>query len=292
MNGLEILNRDVPVLTIIGTGLVGASIGLGLRAAGFKGHLIGVGRRTSTVQRAVELGCIDEASTDPAAATARSDLLVLATPLGRFAALLDQIAPHAGDRLVITDVGSTKKQVCDDARRLLKRPQRFVGCHPMAGSEQQGPDAARDGLFRGRPCIVTPAPDADADALQLVESLWASLGMTLLRMSAQEHDRQTAVISHLPHAVAVLLIGVAAERGGWPIASTGFRDTTRLASSNPPMRSDIMLANRDALIEALDVFAAHMGRLRCCLTEADDGGLLEWLSNQKQVRDKWLDDRE
>jgi len=290
VNGLDLLNREVPVLTVVGTGLVGASVGLGLRAAGFLGHVIGVGRRDSTVRRALKLNCIDEATTDLAAAASRSRLLLLATPLSRFAQLFEQIGAHAGEDLVITDAGSTKQQVCADARRILDRPGRFVGAHPMAGSEQQGPEAARADLFRGGTCVVTPEADTDTQAIALVESLWRSLGMVLLRMTPQEHDRQTAVISHLPHVVAALLVGVANEQGGWPIASTGFRDTTRLASSNPPMRADIMLANREALVEALDVFAAHLQRMKGRLADADGAALLDWLTELKKARDRWLDE--
>ena len=288
MSRIDILNQQVPTIAIVGTGLLGGSIGLGLRAAGFEGRIIGVGRRTSTVRRAADLGCVDEGTTNLGAAVERCSLIVLATPLGRFCSLLRQIAAHDHDALIITDVGSTKQQVCAEAHQVLPAPSRFVGSHPMAGSEQRGAEAARSDLFQGKPCIITPQRDTDPGAVQTVETVWSVLGMRLMRMTAKQHDQQTAVISHLPHATAVLLIQIASQLGGYPIASTGFRDTTRLASSNPPMRADVMMANRDQILYALDALSQHVQDLRCRLADGDVNAVRDLLNRARQSREDWL----
>ena len=273
-------------LTIVGTGLLGASVGLALKAAGYTGRVVGVGRRAATVEQARALGAVDAAATDFSVVT-QSQLLVIAVPLGAFDAVLGQVAPHVHDRLVLTDVGSTKGSVRAAAHRHLSHPQRFVGAHPMAGSEQQGPDAACATLFAGKPCIITAESDTDAHALQVVESLWAALGMRLLRMSAHEHDQAVATVSHLPHAMATLLVQVAIEQGGWDVASTGFRDTTRLASSNPPMRADILSANRDAILEALGAMRGQIDRFIDLLQRDDHEAIRHLLEQSQQTRDDW-----
>lgn len=275
-------------IVIVGTGLLGGSVGLGLKAAGYGGQIIGVGRRMETAQRACDRGCVDEATIDLAAAVAKSDLVLVAVPLGSIASVFEQIAGHDHGGLIVTDVGSTKMDVIAQARQLLPSPQQFVGAHPMAGSEQQGPDAARADLCNGKPCIVCPEPDTDARALKTVESLWEMLGMVLIRMSADDHDRQTAVISHLPHAVAVLLVVAAAELGGWDLASTGFRDTTRLASSNPPMRADIIISNREQIINAISILEDRLQAFRHLLVTENYDGLLQLLEVSKRTRDDWL----
>lgn len=279
---------DLSRITIIGTGLLGGSVGLALRAKGFAGRIVGAGRRRETIDRACRCGCIDEGTTDLASAVAGAGLTLIAVPLSRFESTFEQLAGCVNEDDLISDLGSTKQNVMDLARRHLPRPQRFVGAHPMAGSEQQGPDAARADLFDGKPCIITPEPDTDPDALAVVEALWRSLGMKLLHMPARQHDQEAAVTSHLPHAAAVLLVQVAAHRGGWELASTGFGKTTRLASSNPPMRSDIMMANREAILVALEEMNDQVGRLKHLLTSSDEQALLEYLESAKDRRDEWI----
>lgn len=272
-------------MAIVGTGLLGASVGLGLKAAGFGGRIVGLGRRIDTVRRAQELGAVDEAA-DDMAAVRDCDLLLVAVPLGAFAQVFEQVAPHDHGSLVITDVGSTKSDVVALGNRYFRG--RFVGSHPMAGSEQQGPDAATADLCNGKPCVLTPEPDTDPAALATIETLWTTLGMKLLRMSPDDHDRAVASISHLPHAASVVVVHAAAQLGGFPIASTGFRDTTRLASSNPPMRSDIMMSNRAFLLEALSVYRDRIDELRQLLEASDEAKLIAWLTEAQRVRDQWI----
>lgn len=283
---------DISQITLIGTGLLGASVTLGLKARGYKGRIIGVGRRQSSADEALRRGAVDEAVTDAGPAVRKSGLVIVAVPLGNFETVFRQIAPHDHDDLVITDVGSTKLSVLAAAKAALPEPSRFVGSHPMAGSEQQGAAAADPNLCAGKPCIVTPADDTRLAALAVVEELWQRLGMKLIRMTPQEHDAQAAVISHLPHAVSVLLVQVAKQCGGWDIASTGFRDTTRLASSNPPMRADILEANRAQVVAALKTFRGELDQFTQMLERGDRDGLLELLQSCQSMRESWLRSRD
>ncbi len=285
---------DAKQVTIVGVGLLGASLGLSLRRAGFAGRLIGVGRGSAggqvSLDIAIQRGAIDQGVTDLADAVPGSDLVILGTPLGTFESLFKQLATLDHPQLVITDLGSTKANVQALAEKYLPEPRRFVGSHPMAGSEQQGPAAAQADLFDGnKPCIITPTSDCDAHALAMVRSLWDCVGMPILTMTPDDHDQQVAAISHLPHAMAVMLVHMAQQFGAWDVASTGFRDTTRLASSNPPMRLDIMHANRQALARALDAMAHEIDTLSAKLSDEDSTALLAYLETAKTKRESWLE---
>lgn len=277
-------------IVIAGTGLLGASLALALKAAGHTGRIVGVGRRPETLERARAVGGFDDTSTDLGAAAAKAQLAVLATPLSAFDRLLAELSTTAPAGLIVTDVGSTKVGPLAAARRHLPPHVRFVGAHPMAGSERQGPEAADAELFRGRPCIVCRETDTDDRAAATVAAMWERVGMTVLEMTAEQHDRKTAAVSHLPHAAAVALVLAADQLGGWDVASTGFRDTTRLASSNPPMRRDIMLENRHALRDAIATFRHELDRLEEHLAAGDGEALLQHLDAARRERDDWLGD--
>jgi prephenate dehydrogenase len=281
-------------LTIIGPGLLGASVGLGLKAVGYAGRIVGVSRRRSTAERARQRAAIDDVAED-FAPLRDSQLAIVCVPLGAFRATFTAMAKHDHDALVITDVGSTKQSVLADARAALPAPRRFVASHPMAGSEQQGPGAAKADLFQGKPCILCPQADTDPAALGEVETLWQTLGMAMTRMSPAAHDRATALASHLPHAAAVLLIQTllaAGEDEAWAVASTGLCDTTRLASSNPPMRADIIHANREPLRQALGAYEQAIARLRTLLDRDDPAELTAYLEQARDARQQWLARRE
>ncbi|MCC7146130.1 MAG: prephenate dehydrogenase/arogenate dehydrogenase family protein [Phycisphaeraceae bacterium] len=281
--------KGVQTITIVGTGLLGGSIGLALKQGcpTFTGRIIGVGRRQSTLQQALDLGCIDEMSLDLPAVLPRTQLLILATPLGHFDALLRQIASHDHPNLTITDVGSTKAQVCQLAARILPAPSRFVGSHPMAGSEQHGPKFARPDLFAAKPCIVINEPGHQPHATELVKQLWSALGMRLLSMTAQEHDRAVALISHLPHAAAVLLVHLAMGDRALAVASTGFADTTRVAASDPAVWADIFSSNRQPVLEGLDRLADLIARFRTLLKNSDPLALQNFLAAASSARQQW-----
>jgi len=276
-------------ITIVGTGLLGGSIGLGLKAANVPARIIGVGRRTESVERARELGCVDQATTDLAKATADSQLVILATPLSAFPDRLEELARCTQPESIITDVGSAKQQVCDFASQCLPNPGRFVGSHPMAGSEHHGPQHARADLFTHRPCVITPTPETDPQAIDMVETLWTILGMHVMSMSPLEHDRKVAHVSHLPHAAAVLLVGLAARTNSLDIASSGFIDTTRVASGDPRVWLDIFQTNRQAVIEGIEQMIDEMKSLHNILQHGRRDELLEMLETTKAVRDRLVD---
>ena len=290
---------EVEDVVVVGPGLLGGSVGLGLKAAGWTGRITGVARRRETLDAAVEVGAIDEGLDDLAEALGRlgvKSLVVVATPLSGFAAVFRALAPFQRRGLVTTDLGSVKKPVAAEAKRHLTQPQFFVPAHPMAGSEKSGPEAASATLFRGRPCVLCPDEATDPGATALVAELFARLGGEVLTMDAAEHDARVAAVSHLPHLVSALLaqtaaaMGAAAAAGAGAgadpllLASTGFRDATRLALSNPPMRSDIVAANRERIGEALDRFAKGLNQLRGELRKGDHDALLARLEEAQGIR--------
>jgi prephenate dehydrogenase len=283
---------ELDQVVIIGPGLLGASLGLSLKTRGYAGRVVGVGRRESTLDQAVQVGAIDRGVTrlEQTLATAEGRgkvLIVIALPVGKFDEAFRSIAPHQRSGLYITDVGSTKQSICASARKLLRDPTAFIPAHPMAGSEKQGPQHADPDLFEGKPCVLTPDADADAKAYEIVKKLWQALGMVLLHMTPADHDRHVAAASHLPHLLAVALIRSVEALGGIELASSGFRDTSRLASSNPPMRVDILASNREAVLGAIDQVQSELQALRKALTGTDTEPMLDMLENAKQFRDGW-----
>ncbi len=277
-------------VVVIGPGLIGGSFGQALRTAKLARRVVGVSRRQQTLDTAQQRGCIDAGTTDLVAACRAADLILVAPPLSMFDQVFADIARSGNTQALLTDAGSTKLSVIASAQTHLLPAQlsHFVPAHPMAGSEKQGPEAAQPQLFRGRPCVLCPLPQTDEAALQRIADLWLALGMHLLRMTADEHDAKSAVISHLPHLASVMLTEVARELGGTEIASTGFRDTTRLASSNPTIRADILACNRDAVLRTLDALEARLYAWRAAVATDDRAQQLRLLENAQTFRDQWV----
>ena len=278
-------------LTIVGPGLLGTSVALGLKARGFTGRILGVGRKPETLQAAEATGAYDQVTSDLPEAIRQAGVVLIAVPLSGFKAVFEQIAAHGQPGLVVTDVGSTKASVIADARVYLSDLSRVIGAHPMAGREQAGPQAGLPDLFVGKPCVMTVGPADDPQAVALVESLWQTLGMWLIRMTPAEHDQKVAVISHLPHLAAVMLVQVAQKMGGLEVASTGFEGATRLASSNPPMRADILEANGDCVRQALQAFRAACDEIERLVQEGDHQAIVRYLESVRDGRDQWLNDK-
>ncbi len=291
------LNNPHPVLArwqrivIVGPGLIGASFALAVKSAGYAGLVVGIARTRETLDEAKAVGAIDAAyeDLDHAFAPRHTDdeLVVIGVPLGAFASVFKQLAPHERPGRVLTDLGSAKASVVHDCRRHYPAPQRFIPAHPMAGSEQQGPGFASADLFVGKPCVLCPDEHTDADALDTVTQTWQTTGAYTLTMSPTEHDRKVAAVSHLPHLLAVLLCNTLEHTGGLELASTGFRDASRLAASNPPMRADILKANRNEIAEALDRFTKELNTLRGELRKDQHEALLQRMQAAKDLRDAW-----
>lgn len=250
-------------LTLIGVGLIGGSLAKALQERDSPLEIIGSGRNPAHLQRAVDLGVIDRFELDPAEAVRGSDLVVVAVPVAATLGVLQSIAPHLGDKTVVTDVGSVKGSVVGDAQSALGGAfGRFIPGHPIAGVERSGVEAAFSTLFVDRKVILTPVGESERDALTVVEQLWESVGANVMVMGVAEHDRILAATSHLPHLLAYLLVEhLDSQNEGetlFDLAAGGFRDFTRIASSDPTMWRDVSLKNSEALAEWMESYRQRL----------------------------------
>lgn len=273
-------------VTIVGVGLLGGSAGLAMKAHDPSIRIAGVGRRQASLDQALRIGAIDEAFLDAAEPAARTDLVILATPVGSLAGHMRSIGPALRKGALVTDVGSTKGGVVRDAGRILGH-RRFVGSHPMAGSEQKGAAFARADLFAGATCILTPVSATPSTVTDSVERLWRQMGMRTVRMAPAAHDRAVARISHLPHAMASLLMSLPGK-ADLDVAASGFRDATRLASGDPEMWRDIFLNNRGHILAAFDAFEEELLALRDLVEMGDAKGLERFFAAAKKRRDSTI----
>lgn len=281
----------IPVLAVVGVGLIGGSFAAALRRAGQVGRVLGVGRSASSLARAVELGLIDEAVSAEDAA-ARADLVLLSTPVGGLKNVLSRMLPHLGSGTVVTDAGSTKAEVVDAAREALgERVGCFVPGHPIAGAERTGPEAADAKLYAGRTVILTPLAENSAASISLVRRAWQACGSSVIDMDAGAHDRVLASVSHLPHLLSSVYmeqVATAADaRTRLDLAGSGFRDFTRIAAGSPEMWRDIFLSNRDAMLAELADVRAVLDRAERAIADGDDAALLALLDTAAQARRNW-----
>ena len=279
-------------LAVIGVGLIGGSFALALKSSGAVGHVVGLGRRLESLARAHELGVIDSISTDPEA-VAECDFVLLASPVGSFEPLLRSIAPHLSLDAVVTDGGSTKRDVVAAARAALgAKIGQFVPGHPIAGAEKSGADAANPKLYQDRKVILTPLPENPQRLVDRVAQVWERCGATLHRMTAEQHDQVLAAVSHLPHVLAYALVEQVSRHPQtdllWQHAAGGFRDFTRIASSHPEMWRDICVANRDALLAEIDRFDAVLAEIRGLVDRGDGASLEAWFERARDARNSWL----
>ena len=279
-------------LAIVGTGLIGGSFSLALKQAGAVGEVLGVGRNPAKLTVARELGLIDRAA--DWAQAGQADCILLAMPVGETEAVLKQLAPHLKAGAVVTDAGSTKANVIAAAHAALgARVADFVPGHPIAGSEQSGPGAARADLYQGKKVVLTPQAETRADALATVRALWETAGAQVETLDADLHDRVFAAVSHLPHLAAFTLVDELAQRADcdtfFRFAASGFRDFTRIAGSSPEMWRDIAMANRVALLTEMDAYLAALQALRQAVAGQDADALLKLFSRARAARGNWID---
>ena len=260
----------------MGVGLLGGSIGLAIKAQAIDIRVIGYGHRRSTLDAALRTGVIDEAFDNPADAVRDSHAVILATPVGTFPSLLQQIAPALRPNTIITDVGSTKRSIVRLAESLLPENVHFIGSHPMAGSEKRGVEFARADLFKNARCILTPPPASNPQALAAVDRFWQRLGMHTTHMSPEDHDRLVCDVSHFPHAVAAALIAMQSD-AALPLAGKGFLDATRIAGGDGALWRDILQDNRDSLIESIVRLRAELDNLQSLLAPEHSEALRIWL---------------
>lgn len=255
-------------ITIWGVGLIGGSLGLALKANGFTGERVGLGRRLSTLKQALARDAVDVITTDAAEGIRDAELVVLGTPVEHVPAFVERTANCVSryrNPIVVTDVGSTKAAMVRRIEERLRETVAFVGGHPMAGSHETGVGAAQATLFENAKCILTPTENTDNDALQLVENLWKFVGAVPYRLSPEAHDLLIGAASHLPHLIASLLTNSVAAVETEPgkaldFTATGFRDTTRIAAGSPEMWTGIFTQNAEVL-------AALINRIVDNLTE-------------------------
>lgn len=271
-------------VAIVGVGLIGGSIGLGLRARKLCDTVIGIGRRAESLNLAERVGAIHRATTQLSEGVSQADFVVVCTPVDSIAEHVLQAAQSAPARAIITDAGSTKAGIVAQVEKELPATARFVGSHPLAGSEKQGPADARADLFVGRTVVVTPTTRTRAEDLSAVEQFWSALEAHVVTLSPEVHDQKLALTSHLPHVVAAALAATV-PTGDYPLTAGGFRDTTRIAAGDPELWSQILLANRDYVLTALERFQSAASDLKVALDESNSAKVVQFLNQAKKNRD-------
>lgn len=280
-------------VTIFGVGLIGGSFSLALKKAGAVRQVVGVGRSAKSLERARQLGIIDAIGISVEEAVSGADLILVAAPVAQTESILAAMYPYLQPGTIVTDAGSTKSDVVEAARKALgEKIAQFVPGHPIAGREQNGPEAAIVDLYVGKKAVLTPLPENSSAAVSRVASAWQQCGAIIHYLTAQEHDRVFAAVSHLPHLLAYVLVDDIAKKPHADVlfqyAASGFRDFTRIAGSSPEMWRDISLANQTALLGELDAYMERLNDLRGALA-AGDGSVLEAVyGNAQRARQNWI----
>lgn len=283
-------------VAILGLGLMGGSLGLALRAQAPAQEVVGYDARHEVALRAMELGAVTGACDTVAEAVTGADLVVLAAPILALRDLLAEAGTHLGANAIVTDLGSTKTEILRWAAESLPAPERYVGGHPMVGSEQAGLVAADKSLYDGCVWCLTPTASTSPDALAAVSALVESLGARPHILDAASHDAAVAAVSHLPIVAATALTLTAMNDFSWPegaiLAAGGFRDTTRVASGDPRMARDICLTNAEPLAALLDTYIARLQEMRAAIQSGAPAAIEEQFRAGKQARDGWLESKQ
>ena len=281
-------------LCIIGVGLIGGSLARALRDAGACREVVGAGRNEVNLQTAVDLGVIDRYETDLTQAVSGADMVVVCVPLGAMEGVFKVIKGQLADEVVLTDVGSAKGSVIEAAQRAFGSvPEFFVPGHPIAGTEQSGVEASFPGLYNDRRVILTPLPDTSIRATERVRDMWQAAGAQVVSMNPVHHDAVLAATSHLPHLLAYSLVDTLARLDDndevFEYAAGGFRDFTRIASSDPVMWRDVCLANGDAIVLMVEHYINDLQVLSEAIRKHDGQQLLDVFSAAKAARDRFID---
>lgn len=280
-------------LCVIGVGLIGGSLARALRLAGRVEEVVGCGRGLENLERAQQLGVIDRFETDPARAVAGADRVLLAVPLGAMEQVMAAIAPALEADCIVTDGGSAKASVARAARAQLGPAlPRFVPGHPIAGTENSGVEASFAELYRGRKVILTPLEETSDEAVAAVEAMWEACGARVSCMSVAHHDEVLAATSHMPHVLAFALVDALSRWGDrdeiFAYAAGGFRDFTRIASSDPLMWRDICLANHESVVAALERYTDDLLRITEAVRQQDGEALERAFRNARDARERFL----
>ena len=280
-------------VAILGVGLIGGSFALALKEARVCTHAVGAGRNSANLKLALERGIIDSIAADAVAAAHGADLVLLAAPLAQFPKLFRDVASVLGPKAVVTDGGSTKRDVVAAARAALGRKiGQFVPAHPIAGGEKSGAGAASATLFQNKRVVLTPLHENSEATVNKANDAWAACGANVARMTPEEHDAILGAVSHLPHVLAYALVHEIASRDNgaqlFGYAAGGFRDFTRIASSHPEMWRDICLANRDRLLAELERYGDKLQAVRSLLEAGDGAGLEKVFAEARAARERWI----
>ena len=289
------MNNTFEKVCILGLGLIGGSIGLAIKRSNISNQITGYARSNSTLERAIELGLVDSVKDNLEEAVNNSDLVILATPLSTFRELVEEMSPFLKKGCIITDTGSAKLTVIEDLKDILPNGVEFVPGHPIAGTEESGPDAGFAELFDNRWCILTPTEDNSSNAVDLVKGFWESIGSKVEIMDPMHHDKVLAITSHIPHLIAFNIVGTAnnlanvTEKEVVKYSAGGFRDFTRIAASDPKMWSDIFTYNSDAVLEMLDLFSNDLAKLKAAVIKKDSDLLFSNFEKTREVRKNIID---
>jgi len=277
-------------VALIGLGLIGSSISHAARRAGLVKSIAGSARTQATLDKALEIGLIEDGYATAAEAAKGADLVILCAPVGACGALAREIGPHLKPGAVLTDVGSVKAAIVRDVGPHVPEGVHFIPGHPIAGTEQSGPEAGFAELFDNRWTILTPVPNTDADALRKLTQFWQGLGANVQIMDPEHHDMVLAITSHVPHLIAYNIVNTAAhlervtDREVIKFSAGGFRDFTRIAASDPTMWRDIFLNNREAVLEMLGRFAEDLSELQKAIRYGDGDTLFKLFTNARALR--------
>lgn len=277
-------------VTLIGLGLIASSMGHAMKDAGLAGRIVGFAKSAATRAAALEIGFVDEVAESAAEAVRGADLVVLAVPVGAMAAVAAEISAHLKPGACVTDVGSVKRAVIEMVGPHLPEGVAFVPGHPMAGTEHSGPHAGFATLFRNRWCLLTPVPQSTPAATAQLRRLWEGMGAKVTEMDPAHHDMVLAVVSHTPHLIAYTMVGVAdhlAQVSNSEVieySASGFRDFTRIASSDPTMWRDVFLTNKDATLDVLGRFTEELFMLQRAIRMEDGAQLHAYFTRTRAIR--------
>tara|TARA_R110002111_G_scaffold168038_1_gene233872 strand:+ start:159165 stop:160046 length:882 start_codon:yes stop_codon:yes gene_type:complete len=269
---------------IIGVGLLGGSIAAAVRQRNLSETILGAGRNPARLRAAQHSGLLNRGTTNIAETSAQSDLIIVCTPVNHIVQFIRTVAKNSRPGTIITDVGSTKQKICEELYGNLPAGVTFVASHPLAGSEKAGHEFADPNLFEGRPCVITPDDSLPLEAVARIKQFWEALGMHVLETSPQKHDQILAETSHLPHVVASALAMTLTEENR-KFTSTGFRDTTRIAAGDPALWIEILLNNRDEVVNSIDKYTDSLQRIRDAIINQDEIQLRQLLEDGKKNQD-------
>ena len=280
-------------LLIFGVGLIGGSVALKAREQKLFSEIVGVSRAGGTdLNYLVENNMLDYVSSNISKDISSADMILIATPVAQINSILKTIYPHLSETTIITDVGSTKLNVLNEAKLNLKdKYNQFIGSHPIAGSEKNGAKAAELDLFKNKNIIITEENLSSTDDLKKLTSFWSSLGGIVSKMTAEDHDQIFSTVSHLPHLLAFNLVNLINKKKNKEVllnfAASGFRDFSRIAASSPEMWRDICLANKESILQDLILFEKEINELKSFLELNDKDNLEKYLKNASTTRKNW-----